>query len=262
MRNQSALALAATALFIVACGSSVASPPASVGPSRPPGTNPPPSATTPPQPSIAPSPAPTPAGTVSSAAQAAALVFASDPRWAEMLALQPDLIGASRWYEASPDVNGGFLVTITAGSGDCMAGCINQRRFIYHVDPDGTIDPVREEGDEVELDTPTPGTGPARAIVTLTAGPVCPVEQVPPDPNCAPRPVVNATVSLYAADGTEIESTTSTAEGVVAFEVEPGAYYVVAHPVEGLMGTPEPQAFAVIAGSQAGMTMAYDTGIR
>jgi hypothetical protein len=179
-----------------------------------------------------------------------------------MLALQPDLIGASRWYEASADADGGFGVTITAGAGDCMAGCIEQRRFIYHVDPDGTIELVRQEGDDIEIDTPTPGTGPARATVTLTAGPVCPVEQNPPDPNCAPRPVANATVTLYAADGTEVASTASTAEGLVAFQVEPGAYYVVAQPVQGLMGTPEAQAFALIAGSQAGMSMAYDTGIR
>jgi hypothetical protein len=69
-------------------------------------------------------------------------------------------------------------------------------------------------------------------------------------------------VTLFAANGTEVATATSAADGVVAFELEGGAYYVVADAVEGLMGTPEPQAFSIVGGSQLELVMGYDTGIR
>ena len=64
-------------------------------------------------------------------------MFASDPRWAAMVPLRSDLIGASMWYEAIISRDGGFAVNITAGSGDCMAGCINQHTWHYTSMPRG-----------------------------------------------------------------------------------------------------------------------------
>ena len=214
-----------------------------------------------PSPSPRPDPTAVPVG-VASAAQAAARVFASDPRWAAMVPLRSDLIGASLWYEATAGTDGGFNVDITAGSGDCMAGCINQHTWHYSVNADGDVTLVSEDGDEVELATPTPSDEPSTIQVVLNAGPVCPVEQIPPDPNCAARAVANASVTLYAADGTEIDTATTGADGMVAFEVPAGAYYVVAEQVEGYMGTPEPQAFSTAGGDTVGLLMSYDTGIR
>ena len=198
---------------------------------------------------------------MASPAQAAALVFASDPRWAAMVPLRSDLIGASMWYEASRGIDS-FLVTIVAGSGDCMAGCINQHRWMYKVDRDGNVALVGEEGDEVEISTPTPTDDPSNVQVVLNAGPVCPVEQVPPDPDCDARAVANADVTLYAADGTEIATATTGADGTVAFQVPAGAYYVLAQQVEGYMGTPDAQAFSTVGGDTVGLLMSYDTGIR
>lgn len=226
------------------------------------------SPTTSPQPTPLPTPSTTPAPsptahvvTVTSPAQAAALVFASDPRWAEMMPLRPDLIGASMWYEAFED-GAAFTVSITAGSGDCQAGCIDQHTWTYRVAPDGTITLVGDEGDPVEISPPAGGDGPAQVNIQLSAGPVCPVVQEPPDPNCDARAVANAAVIIYDPQGREVEAGVSDDEGMITLELPAGSYHVVADAVEGVMGTPEPQAFAVVGGSSAGLLFAYDTGIR
>ena len=244
------LLIASVALFAVACTGAVPNPSAS------------------PTPTSTPTPAPTGSPTethingVSSAAQAAAVVFASNPLWAGMAPLRPDIIGASSWYEAFEEA-GGYGVVITVGSGDCQAGCIDQHRWIYHVDPNAEVTLVREEGDPVDMVTPPAGTtDPAHLTIVLSAGPVCPVEQNPPDPNCADRAVKNAIVILYDANGTQVATDTSDDSGQVTFEVTAGAYYVVVEPVAGLMGTPDAQAFAVLGGDSVQLAFAYDTGIR
>ncbi len=50
--------------------------------------------------------------------------------------------------------------------------------------------------------------------------------------------------------------------GLLVFDVPAGAYYVVPATVEGLMGTPEAQAFSALGGDQVGLLFGYDTGIR
>lgn len=216
---------------------------------------------------VTPAPVPTPtpspggSGTVTSPAQAAALLFASDPRWARMIPLRPDMIGQSSWYEVF-DTDNGFTVAITMGSGDCMAGCMNRHTWQYFVDYDGNFELVGEGGDPITVPPGGGGEGDARVTIQLTAGPVCPVETVPPDPNCAARAVSGADVTIFKADGTELATTTSDSEGNVVFDVPAGAYYVVAGAVQGLMGAPEAQAFSVLGGDQVGLLFGYDTGIR
>jgi len=249
----SLLALACTAPGGTGSPTPTASPTTGASPSPTPSATP-----APPSPSPSPSVGPT---AVDSAAQAAALVFASDPRWAQMVPLRPDLIGASMWYEAIEAV-GGFAVTITAGSGDCEAGCIDKHRWNYHVDYGGTVTLASEDGDDVDVEPVDGGDGPARVTVQLTAGPTCPVEQVPPDPNCEGRSVVNAEIVIRDASGVEVGRAASDDQGMVVFQLDAGAYYAEAQPVEGLMGTPEAQAFSVVGGGEAGLLMGYDTGIR
>jgi hypothetical protein len=48
---------------------------------------------------------------------------------------------------------------------------------------------------------------------TATAGPTCPVEKTPPDPSCAPRPVVGAVLIIRDASGGEIAKATTDAAG-------------------------------------------------
>lgn len=111
--------------------------------------------------------------------------------------------------------------------------------------------------------TATPG-GIGAIEVEVVAGPVCPVEQEPPDPNCEPRPVEGARIFLQPGDGRDIlvgEATTDES-GHATIQIAPGDYIVVGDEVEGLMGRPEPTAVTVSAGQVVTITLTYDTGIR
>ncbi|MGZ6340768.1 MAG: hypothetical protein ACXWMX_02855 [Candidatus Limnocylindrales bacterium] len=111
---------------------------------------------------------------------------------------------------------------------------------------------------------PGASSGPTFAIGgVVTRGPICPVERVPPDPACAPRPVANAVLSITDAAGGEVARATSGADGRWAAAVPAGSYRLVPQPVGGLMGTPQPIPFEVVAGGVAPkLDVEYDTGIR
>jgi hypothetical protein len=198
---------------------------------------------------------------VTSPAQAAALVFASNDRFAQIMPLQPDVIGQSAWYETT-EAGDHYAVVVTIGSGDCMAGCIDRHTWTYRVDRDGTVSLVSEEGDQVDVPGDRGTDDPIAVTVGLTAGPTCPVEQDPPDPNCADRPVVNAEVVLRDPRGAEVARGVSDGQGLVVFRVPGGSYYVDPAPVDGVMGQAAPVAFAAVGGSSAMLTLTYDTGIR
>ena len=112
--------------------------------------------------------------------------------------------------------------------------------------------------------TPRPGGADGTLEVTVTASPVCPVEQDPPDPGCAPRPVEGAPIFVQPADGRDImiAQGTTDADGVVVLRVPPGDYVVSGGEVSGLMGLPEPTAVSVDAGATSTLDLGYDTGIR
>ena len=112
---------------------------------------------------------------------------------------------------------------------------------------------------------PTSTAGEPGAIqVEAVAGPVCPVEQEPPDPNCEPRPVAGARIFVQPGDGRDIlvgEATTDAA-GRATIEIAAGDYIVVGGEVEGLMGLPDATTVRVVAGQTTAITISYDTGIR
>jgi len=241
-----------TALVAIGCGSPSASPSPTPGasPSATPGVTPTPN----------PSPTQPPATQVTSAAQAAALVFARE-HIGRMSPLMANMVGQSTWYEAFEDGDG-YTVSVTAGAGDCQAGCIERHTWTYHVSLDGTVTLVSEEGDDIGIPTATGTTDPLTLNIILTSGPTCPVVQNPPDPNCAPRPVVNAEVVVFDASGQQVASGTSAADGTVALRLPAGAYYVVPEMVENLLGKAAPLAFAGVGGDTVGLIFEYDTGIR
>jgi hypothetical protein len=109
-----------------------------------------------------------------------------------------------------------------------------------------------------------PAAGSGVIEVEAIAGPVCPVETDPPDPDCAPRPVAGATVLVQPADGRDIvvAQGMTDADGRVRLELPAGDYLVVGAAVEGLMGAPQPVAASVAAGRVTSVELAYDTGIR
>jgi hypothetical protein len=95
------------------------------------------------------------------------------------------------------------------------------------------------------------------------AGPVCPVERIPPDPACAPRPVPGAVLVIAADGGHEVARATTGTDGRWKAELPVGTYTLTPQPVGGLMGTARPIEFTVTAtGALANLDVAYDTGIR
>ena len=107
--------------------------------------------------------------------------------------------------------------------------------------------------------SPPPGTGVA---ISAAAGPVCPVETIPPDPACAPRPVAGATILIKAGDGTIVARLETDANGTASVALFPGTYAIEPQPAAGLMGTAASQEVAVIDGTMTPVLLAYDTGIR
>ena len=231
------------------------------------------------------------------AADAAAIVLAQDPRFAGIGARDPGLVGQGSWYEVTPDA-AGWRVTVQVGWGDCPAGCINRRNWEYLVGFDGAVSKIGDTGDTGEQmpaadgspagepaasSQPTPGVTPAPTgdgsnvppvpipstggpwlVGVATAGPVCPVERIPPDPACAPRPVFGATIAVLDSGGREVARAITGADGTYRVAVPAGSVRVEAAPVAGLMRTPAPIDAVVPAGPGAWLRvdLAYDTGIR
>ena len=130
-------------LALAACGGTAAPSPTPVS------TTPP---TVAPTPKPTPTPVPSPATTPAEAAAAA--VIATNPMFAGITPLAPDVIGASRWYVATPLAGGGYGIEVTIGWGDCPAGCIQRHVWTFEVAPDGTVNLKSETGDPVPSDLP------------------------------------------------------------------------------------------------------------
>lgn len=93
------------------------------------------------------------------------------------------------------------------------------------------------------------------------AGPTCPVEKSPPDPDCADQPVAGAVLVITDEAGTELERVESNRAGQFQTRLPNGVYLLVPQPYDGLLGTAEVQEF-VVDGRPVELDVAYDTGIR
>jgi hypothetical protein len=97
--------------------------------------------------------------------------------------------------------------------------------------------------------------------LSLTAGPVCPVEQNPPDPNCAPKPVADAEVIVLTVDGREVGRAKSDAAGKIRLTLAQGSYVV--RPVQTNSFPTAPGDVPIVVGSSPlDVPLSYDTGIR
>ena len=90
-----------------------------------------------------------PAAPVLSPEDAAARAIATDRRFAGAAELDPGVIGATKWWRATPLADGGYSIAITVGSGDCPAGCISQHTWTFTVTADGSVTKTGESGDPV-----------------------------------------------------------------------------------------------------------------
>ena len=210
-------------------------------------------------------PVPAPGGLVTLPDQAIARVIQQEPRLTGIQPFDSGLIGQSSWYtvEAASGV-GAFIVTIHLGWGDCEAGCIDEHTWTMAVKPDGEVTILSEAGQPVPSDAwPSPlGSGQTGIGGVALAGPVCPVESVPPDPNCAPRPVAGASIVIRDSAGYEVATAVTGADGSFFEAVPAGDYTLEPQPVEGLMGTAGVAAVTVKDGIAAQVQVDYDTGIR
>jgi hypothetical protein len=198
--------------------------------------------------------APGASATPPGAADAARLALAQQDRFRGIEVFDANLIGQAAWYKVAA-ASDGWEVQIRIGWGDCPAGCINEHHWLYGVASDGSVHLISEDGDAL------PGATGVRG--TVRSGPTCPVVTNPPNPGCADRPVAGAILVFYDASGREAARTTSAADGTFSVELAPGAYRLVAQPVQGLMGTPAAMDVGVEAGQpMTGVTVSYDTGIR
>jgi hypothetical protein len=107
---------------------------------------------------------------------------------------------------------------------------------------------------------PAPVAQPGKVVGRVTAGPVCPVERIPPDPACAPRAVQGAHIKITRA-GAVVGEVTSNQSGYFSVALPPGAYTLVPQPVQGLMGTAGPVDVNV-GNAPVEVEISYDTGIR
>jgi hypothetical protein len=214
----------------------------------------------------APTPTPTPTGgPVVTPEDAVARVIAHEPRLAGIGPRDPNVIGQSAWYEVAPASGvGAFIVTVRVGWGDCPSGCINEHTWLYAIGPDGSVTLQSEGGADVPPEAwPAPdGDGRTGVHLTAVAGPTCPVETVPPDPACAPKPVPNARIVIVDADGVQDRHVDLDAAGQLVVELEPGAYTMIAEDTAGFMSGPPAQQVTVEDGRLTEVVFTYDTGIR
>ncbi|HUZ93014.1 MAG TPA: hypothetical protein VNG29_03400 [Candidatus Paceibacterota bacterium] len=114
--------------------------------------------------------------------------------------------------------------------------------------------------------SPTPSPTPsAKGTVQgqVLLGPICPVERIPPDPNCAPRPY-QAAIRVQPADPSAPSLTIqSDASGSFSVSLDPGTYTFHAQNANSsYYPRCEDAQVRVVAGAAQTVTINCDTGIR
>jgi hypothetical protein len=121
--------------------------------------------------------------------------------------------------------------------------------------PSGTSPAPTEEVSQADLQSYVFGT--------VSAGPVCPVERVPPDPSCAPRAVSGAVITATFPGQGEAARATSGADGDYRLVIAGyGTVILTASPVSGLLGTPAAIQVSLEPAESRQVNFLYDTGIR
>jgi hypothetical protein len=112
------------------------------------------------------------------------------------------------------------------------------------------------------IDNLTPFGKPGGLAGQVLAGPTCPVQQSPPDPACADRPVQGAVLVVFDGKQREVTRITTNPNGYFQASLDPGSYHIEPQPAEGLLGTAAPFEVEIRPGATNEVTVTYDTGIR
>lgn len=95
----------------------------------------------------------------------------------------------------------------------------------------------------------------------VTLSPICPVERIPPDPNCAPKPYQIRIQITKADDVTFSQEITSGADGKIGVGLAPGTYQF--NPVSvGILPRCNSATVVVKSGAWTTIDISCDTGIR
>ncbi len=156
-------------------------------------------------------------------------------------------------------------ITLTDGvlptpSENVRLGTVNNKSVsadVYTV----TLEKATPDSATIIITTGASGSG---VFGYVHAGPTCPVERIPPDPNCADRPVANANVSIrVTSSGALVKSIVSDANGNFRADLSSGTYTISVTPQSGgyLPRCNEAQA-TVSVNQVSNVDVSCDTGIR
>lgn len=95
----------------------------------------------------------------------------------------------------------------------------------------------------------------------VRAGPTCPVETHPPNPDCEDQVVAGAMLRFYDEDGEQVAVVESNGEGRFTLRLLPGKYLVEPQPDDRYLGTAPSEEF-VLGEENVFLDIRYDTGIR
>lgn len=96
---------------------------------------------------------------------------------------------------------------------------------------------------------------------TVTLSPVCPVERIPPDPNCAPKPYATPINILKTGSTKIIKTIQSDLKGIFSVDLSPGVYTLQAQGGNVLPRCPL-VSVEVKSGQYTNVDISCDTGIR
>lgn len=112
----------------------------------------------------------------------------------------------------------------------------------------------------------TDNSGAGRIEGAVTIGPLCPVERIPPDPTCRPKPEMFARVKVIVRrpDGATVREVDLDESGNYSVELEPGTYLVGTNDHGFGLGVGEQPSVVVelAAGEAERVDIDIDTGIR
>jgi hypothetical protein len=110
------------------------------------------------------------------------------------------------------------------------------------------------------------GLNPGWLEGTISIGPICPVEKIPPDPACMPTAETYKAypVSIYTSDGKiKIAQLDPSLDGSFSTELPPGNYQVILETANKFTGGSNlPAEVSIVSQGKTMLSINIDTGIR